>query len=84
MGGMIRTMKFDLEDRMRRKIPLDHPIFDWLVEHCSWTITSRAKMDDGKTPYQKVRGSNFHREVLGFCEKVLYKMPEGKLTRTLE
>ena len=84
MGAMIRTLKFDLEERINRKIPIEHPIFGWLVEHASWIVTSRARTDDGVTPYQKVKGNKFHRDQRGFSENVLYKIPEGHLTKILE
>ena len=60
MGGRIRTLRLDIEDRISRKIPVNHPTFSWLVEHAPWVMTSRSKLDDGTTPYQQVRGSNVY------------------------
>ena len=57
---MIRTFKFDLEDGIGKKVPVDHPAFSWLVEHASWVMTSRSQLDDGTIPYQQVRGHKFH------------------------
>ena len=68
VGGRLRTMKLDLEARIKQKIPADHPIMGWLVEHAAWIITVSKQMDDGRTPYQLARGSRFHRPMLCFGE----------------
>ena len=36
--GILRTNKFDIEKRMEREIPLDHPIVIWLAEYAAWMI----------------------------------------------
>ena len=35
VGGMLRTLKSDLESRMHHTLEVCHPLFSWLVEHSS-------------------------------------------------
>ena len=32
VGGMMRTLKLDIEERIGRKLPVVHPVFAWLAE----------------------------------------------------
>ena len=81
VGGLLRTLKFDFEDRFQRSPSVDHPIFAWLVEQASWIVTTREKLTDGRTPCQLARGSKFNRECLPFGEVVFYKLNAGQLRR---
>ena len=33
--GMFRTLRLCLESRLGKKLPVDHPVAAWLLEHCS-------------------------------------------------
>ena len=55
VGGFLRALKSDLEERWDRAIPVDHPLFDWLAEHASWILTTKIVAKDGKTPHQLAR-----------------------------
>ena len=37
--GILRTNKRDLEKRMGAKLPVEHPLYSWLVEYCGFTST---------------------------------------------
>ena len=39
VGGMLRTLKSDIEDRIWRLLPVAHPLFAWMVEHAAWLLT---------------------------------------------
>jgi len=84
VGGMLRTLGSDLEDRILRKVPVTHPIFAWFVEHASWVLIVRPQLADGKTPHQHARGVRFGRGLLYFGENHLYKVPAGHLKQDLE
>ena len=73
--GLMRTMKFGLERRLNKQIPYGHALLSWLAEHVAWTLTVRPKGDDGMTPYQRVKGTQFSKRMVEFGEKVLYKLP---------
>ena len=59
-------------------------MFAWLTEHASWILTTRTITECGKTPYQLARGSKFGRDLLGFAERIWYKVPSGKAQNSLE
>ena len=73
--GMLRSLKLCLEERMERKVPDDHPVMTWLVEHVAWILTARPQGEDGKTAFQKIRGRPFLKRGVEFGERVLYKLP---------
>jgi hypothetical protein len=44
--GMLRTMKSDLESRIKMRVPAEHPLMTWLIEHAAWTFTVRLRGQD--------------------------------------
>ena len=65
---MVRTMKSCLEDRIKKRVPVSHCLFYWLVEHAAWLLTVRTAQSDGITAYKRLRGKNFSIPMLGFGE----------------
>ena len=84
VGGMIRTLKSDLEARIKRSIPVSHPVLAWMAEHAAWLMTIRPRLDNGRSPYEMARGSNFGRDLLCFGECCLYQVPLGLIKKSLE
>ena len=83
LKGQLRTMKLGLEMRLQRRVPEEHPLIAWLVEHAAWLLTARLRGEDGKTPYQRIRGRPCTKKLVEFGERVLYKLP-GKGPRAEE
>ena len=53
----VRTMKLALEARLSCKIPTDHIIMRWLVEHAAVLLTNfHYADDDGKSGYERLHG----------------------------
>ena len=73
--GMLRSHKACLEERLGRKVPVDHPVMTWLVEFTAWMITVCRRGPDGRTAFQLTRGREYLKRLLGFAEKVQYKLP---------
>ncbi len=73
--GMVRSYKACLEERLGRKVPVDHPVMTWLVEFTAWMITVCRRGADGRTAFQLTRGREYLKRLLGFAEKVQYKLP---------
>ena len=73
--GMLRTCKLGLEARINSQVPDDHPIMTWLVEHVAWILTARPNGEDGKAPFQRIRGRPFLKRAVEFGERLLYKLP---------
>ena len=73
--GMLRTCKSCLEAHVGGRIPDEHPLMTWLVEHVAWILTVRPNGEDGKTPFQLIRGRPFLKRAVEFGERLLYKLP---------
>ena len=73
--GILRTNKRDLEKRMGAKLPVEHPLFSWLVEYCSFIITVRVVGRDGITAFARVRRKNFAKRLVPFGEFVHVHVP---------
>ena len=74
--GVLRTVKLCLEARIERRIPDDHPLVTWMVEHAAWLSTVCKKGEDGKTAFQRARGRPFGKRTVEFGEKILFKLPD--------
>ena len=84
VGGMLRTLKSDLEDRLGYRVPVSHPMFAWMTEHAPWLMTIRPRLDNGRSPHHLARGTRFTRELLCFAEMCHFKLPPSKLSGQLE
>jgi hypothetical protein len=73
--GMFRTLRLCLEARLNRRIPVDHAVIPWLLEHACLLINVKTRGADGHTGWARARGRNFAQKLLGFGEQVLYKLP---------
>ena len=73
--GIIRTNKLDLERRVQREVPVDHPVMTWLVEYAAWMINVRVIGADGAVAFERVRGRPFHKRLLPFGERVHVHLP---------
>ena len=81
---LLRTLKSALEDRIRRKIHVKHPVLKWLIEHVASIFTRYTVNEDGTTPYQALHGKRSTLKVVEFGEQVFYHVPKklrAKLTR---
>ena len=54
---LLRTLKSALEARIHCKLPVDHPVFKWLIEHVASILTRYTINADGRTPYQSLHGN---------------------------
>jgi hypothetical protein len=70
-----RTLRSRVEDVYKIRIKLEDKVVPWMVRHASWLITHYLVKQDGKTPYQRLRGREYHGEVCEFLEIVFHKIP---------
>ena len=82
--GMVRTWHTSLEERLGYRIPPNHPLMCWLVEHAAHSLTTRVKGRDGQTAYQRVRGKPWNQRLLGFGEMCRYKVQTKKYDQGTE
>ena len=76
--GLYKTMRSNLETNYGMLIPANHPIHAWLVRHASGTRFRESMGTDGYTAYKRVKGRDFHKELVGFGECVWYMKPKSK------
>ena len=69
----VRCMKLGLEDRLRRKIPTNHPLVAWVVQYVGDVLSKYLIGHDGKTPTQRLTGKVAREEILEMGESVLYR-----------
>ena len=55
LEGMVRTLKFALEENIQAVVPVQHPVFAWLVELAADLITKFQPGEDGCTAYQRLK-----------------------------
>jgi len=70
-----RCLRMDLEERLGRSIPVNHPILAWLLRHVAFLQCILVKGDDGLTPWTRVKGRPFALRLTGFAERVFWKLP---------
>ena len=75
LRAQFRTMRSCLQRRLGKLIPVAHPVSAWLLEHCCMLNNALLKTDDGLTPWIRARGRPFNKNLVGFCEQVLWKLP---------
>ena len=68
---MVRALKLALEDNMRRKIPLHHPVMEWLVEHAGSIVTKHHEDASGTTAYERMHGTPAREWICEFGETVV-------------
>ena len=73
---MTRTYLSALEGRIRWKIPTQHPIMRWLVEHAASMLNRFTTNADGVSPYAYLHGRNSSERHIEFGEKIFYYVPK--------
>ena len=73
--GLLRTLTLCLESRLGQKIPPQHPLTSWLLEHASHVHNAMTIGHDGMTPWHRARGRPFNMKLYGFGEAVHWKPP---------
>ena len=73
---LVRTYKCALESGLATRIPCDHPICYWMVEHAASIYNRYVCTEDGSTPYQNLHGQRFRGRAVEFGEQVFYYVPK--------
>ena len=77
--NQVRVLKFALERRLGCKIPKDHPVMGFLIEHAGMLISKYLiGSDDGKTAFRRLLGKDCREEAIEFGESILYRAIEDK------
>ena len=75
VARQVRTLVHALETRYPGyRLKTEGHVFPWLVRHASWLITRFLVKDDGRTPYERLRGRDYKGEIVDYAEVVHYKL----------
>ena len=72
---LLRTLRSALMSRLKVKLPMDHPISKWLIEHTASIMNRFVIGKDGQTAYQRLHGRRAHKKAVEFGERVFYDIP---------
>ena len=73
---LIRCHKATFESRIKRKLPMSHPIMRWLIEHVVLLLNKYQVGTDGRTAYGRLHGKEVRERICQFGEKILYFVPK--------
>ena len=68
--GQYRKIKLQLESRIDRKIPPEHPMIPWMVSWAADVVVKCHARDSGRTAYEDMTGHRVKHVVAGFGERV--------------
>ena len=66
-----------LEAHLLMKIPSEHPILAWLIEHSAYVLNKYGPGRDGKSPYELLHGKQTTERAVEFGEKILWFVPNS-------
>ena len=58
VGEQVRGLRKALEDLVGYRLPGTHPVLAWMIEHAADVLSKFLVGDDGKTAYDRLRGSD--------------------------
>ena len=85
--GKVRIIRHHVGQRAQMRIPDDPPIMAWMVRWAAELLSKHSRDDDGKCPYERIRGEPSKTPLVPSGEKVLYlllrtvKGPKGDLAK---
>ena len=68
----VRTRLAATEANIKTKIPSEHPLLAWLLEHSAYTLNKFGPGKDGKYPYALLHGKQCVERSVEFGEKILW------------
>ena len=71
-----RTLKLSLETRIKHRLPSNHPVTAWLVEHTAWILNTFHLGADGRTAYGRLHGREGRERICEFGEVVTWFVPK--------
>ena len=68
----IRILKLGLEQKMQLVLKDDHLLMSWIPEYAGFLLSRFQVAADGKTPYERIKGKSYRRELVDFGERVMF------------
>ena len=71
-----RSLKLSLETRVKGRIPNEHSVMAWLVEHAAYMLNRCRLGTDGRTAYGRLHGKESTARICEFGGRVLWFVPK--------
>ena len=75
IGGLVRTLKAEVEQRALGGRVAGPRLVAWMVQHAAHLHNVCTSGEDGLTPFRRWKGRNFATPLAGFGERVLLREP---------
>ena len=72
----VRVLKLSLESNINARVPSEHPIMAWIVEHAAYLLNRCVLGTDGRTAWGRLHGKEATERICQFGEKVLWYVPK--------
>ena len=72
----VRTLKLDLEAKLKTTVGIGHPCIAWLVEYVAEVITKFKIGQDGRTACERLQGKTYKGVIHEFGSVTLHPIPE--------
>ena len=72
----VRTLKMSTEQRLKGRLPNNHPVMSWLVEHAAYVLNRVNLGTDGRTAYGRIHGKESTAKLCEFAERILWYVPK--------
>ena len=72
----VRTLKMSIEQRLKGRLPNNHPVMAWMVEHAAYLLNRINLGTDGRTAYGRLHGKESTARMCEFAERVLWYVPK--------
>ena len=80
--AQFRTLRVQLEDRLKTKLRKGSSLMSWLINFTGDVLCRYKVHGNGRTNYEMVTGHRFKQQVCGFAEKVHFKVTVDKSQRS--
>eukprot|EP00972_Heterocapsa_arctica_P039550 5825870-Heterocapsa_arctica.AAC.1 len=84
LGGVVRTLWQDVEDRQHVKIRANSKAFAWLVSHAVFVYNRFQVRSNGLTPWEDVHARPYKDALFHFGKPVLLRKPTATLQPKME
>ena len=82
--GVVRSLRWALEELHGVKIEVSSPVLPWLVRHAGSMISRTRRGADGRTAFELRKGKTYRRRLPPFGEKVMYLAAGKQKSRLLD
>ena len=79
--GQLRTLKGHFEENMNNKLPIAHPLMNWLVIWAGEVLLKYKVRESGRTAYENITGHRVKHPVVMFGETMNFKLKQNEPRR---